>query len=91
MVRAVAAILLYCCFTTDITGRAIAHAVSRQLPTAMARVRSHVRSLGFMVDKAALLRFSLSIFIPRTAPHSLIILTSDAYTLVTYSVVKWPS
>jgi hypothetical protein len=45
MVRAVA-ILLYSYFTADITGRAIAQAVSCQFPTATARVRCHVGLFG---------------------------------------------
>jgi hypothetical protein len=34
-------------------GRAIAQAVSHRLPTAAARVRAQVRSLGFVVEKVA--------------------------------------
>jgi hypothetical protein len=59
-----------------IFGRAIAQAVSHRLPTAMARVRSQVRSCviggrqsgiggGFLL----VLRFPLPILIPPTAPH----------------------
>jgi hypothetical protein len=57
-------------------GRAIAHAVSRWLPTAAARVRSRVSSgicggqsgagAGFLL----VLRFPLPIFIPPNSPSS---------------------
>jgi hypothetical protein len=39
---------------TRTVGRVIAQAVSRWLPTAVARVRSQVRSCGILVDKVAL-------------------------------------
>jgi hypothetical protein len=78
MVRAVA-ILLYYYYTTDITGRTIAQAASRQLPTATARVPSHVRLFGIcggQCGTGALLRSPLSIRLPPTGLHSLTILSS---------------
>jgi hypothetical protein len=61
-------------------GRAIALAVSRRLPTSMARVRARVRSsriCGGQRDTGAgflrVLRFTLPILIPPTIPHSSII------------------
>jgi hypothetical protein len=49
--------------------------------------------VGFVVDKVALERalsksFPLQIFIPSTAPHKLIVLSSKLFTLNTDSVVK---
>jgi hypothetical protein len=58
-------------------GRDIGQAVSRRLPTAAARVRAQVRSRGICggqsgtgEDFLRVLRFSLLILIPPTAPHS---------------------
>jgi hypothetical protein len=58
-------------------GRSIAQAVSRWLPTAAARVRSRVWSSGICGGQSGagggflrVLRFSLPIFIPPTAPQS---------------------
>jgi hypothetical protein len=48
-------------------GRAIAQAVSRWLPTAAARVRSHV---GFVVDKLALGQFPPSASVSPANLHS---------------------
>jgi hypothetical protein len=45
--------LLQTCFYSN-GGRAIAQAVSRWIPTAAARVRARVWSMGFVVDKVAL-------------------------------------
>jgi hypothetical protein len=60
-----------------IQGRAIAQAVSGWLPTAAARVRARVRSCGICGEQSGIgvgflrvLRFPLSIFIPRIAPQS---------------------
>jgi hypothetical protein len=57
--------------------RAIAHAVSRRLPTAAARVRAQVRSCAICGGQSGtgarflrVLRFPLAILIPPTAPHS---------------------
>jgi hypothetical protein len=41
------------CSLTSAEGRAIAHAVSRRLPTAAARVRAQFRTCGIVVDKVA--------------------------------------
>jgi hypothetical protein len=56
-------------------GRAIAHAVSRWLPTAAVQVRSQVRSCGICGGESGtgegflrVLRFPLPILIPPTAP-----------------------
>jgi hypothetical protein len=58
-------------------GRAIAQAVSRQVPTAAARVRAHVRSCGICGGQIGtgagflrVLRFPLPMLIPAAAPHS---------------------
>jgi hypothetical protein len=58
-------------------GRAIAQAVSRQLPTAAARIRARVRSCGICGGQSGtgagflrVLRFPLPILIPPAAPHS---------------------
>jgi hypothetical protein len=58
-------------------GRAIAHAVSRWLPTVAARVRARVWSCGICGGQSGagagflqVLRFPLPIFIPPTAPQS---------------------
>jgi hypothetical protein len=58
-------------------GRAIAQAVSRWLPTAVARVRARVWSCGICGGQSGagagflrVLRFSLPIFIPPIAPQS---------------------
>jgi hypothetical protein len=60
-----------------ISGRAIAQAVSRRLPTAAARVRSQLRSCEIYGGQSGtgagflrVLRFPLPILIPPTAPHS---------------------
>jgi hypothetical protein len=59
------------------SGRAIAQAVSRRLPTAVDRVRARVRSCGISGGQIGIgagflrvLRFLLLILIPPTAPHS---------------------
>jgi hypothetical protein len=61
----------------DFTGRAIAQAVSRRLPTAEARVRSQVRSCGICGGQSGtgagflrVLGFPLPILVPPTTPHS---------------------
>jgi hypothetical protein len=58
-------------------GRAIAQAVSRQLPNAAARFRSQVKPCGVCGGQSdteagflLVVRFPLSILIPPTAPHS---------------------
>jgi hypothetical protein len=57
--------------------RAIAHAVSRRLPTAAARVRAYVRSCGICSEQSGtgegflrVLWFPLPILIPLNAPQS---------------------
>jgi hypothetical protein len=64
-------------------------AVSIGLPTATARVRVHVRSCGISNRKSGagadflqILRFPLQIFIPPTAPYSLIILPWTLYRVL---------
>jgi hypothetical protein len=59
------------------SGRGIAQAVRRRLPIAVARVRAQVRSCGICggqscagADFLRVLRFTLSILIPLTAPQS---------------------
>jgi hypothetical protein len=59
------------------TGRNIAQAVSRRLPTAAARVRPQVRSCGNCGGQSGtgggflrVLRFPLPVLIPPTTPHS---------------------
>jgi hypothetical protein len=66
--------------TWVLEGRAMAQAVSRWLPTAVARVRSQVKSCGIRGGQSGtgarflrVLRFPLPILIPPTAPHSSII------------------
>jgi hypothetical protein len=61
----------------DRTGRAIAQAVNRRLPSGAARVRAQVRSCGICGGQRGtgagflrVLRFPLPILIPPTAPHS---------------------
>jgi hypothetical protein len=56
--------------TSIIAGRAIARAVSRRLPTAAARVRSHIKCCGTGAGFLRVVRFPLPILIPPTAPHS---------------------
>jgi hypothetical protein len=58
-------------------GRAIAHAVSRRLPKAAARIRAQGRSCGICGGQSGtgagvlrVLRFPLPILIPPPAPHS---------------------
>jgi hypothetical protein len=58
-------------------GRAMAHAVIRQLPTAAARIQALVRACGICGGQNGnragflrVLRFPLPILIPPTAPHS---------------------
>jgi hypothetical protein len=60
-----------------LSGRAIAEAVSRWLPTAAARVQSQVWSCGICGGQSGagagllrVLRFPLPIFIPPTSPSS---------------------
>jgi hypothetical protein len=59
------------------SGRAIAQAASRRLPTSATRVRAHIRSCGICGGQSStgagffqVLRFPLPILIPPTAPHS---------------------
>jgi hypothetical protein len=72
------------------TGRAIAQAVGRRLPTAEAHVRSKNRSCGICggqrssgVGFLGVLQSPLSILIPPTAPYSLLNLSSKLYILIT--------
>jgi hypothetical protein len=65
----------YCFVELDPNCRAIAHAVSRWLPSAAARVRSQVRSCGICVGQSSsgagflrVLRFPLPILISPTPP-----------------------
>jgi hypothetical protein len=67
----------------QLVGRAIAQAVSRRLPTAMARVRAQVKSCGICGGQSGTeagflraLRFPLPILLPPTAPHSSSIIRS---------------
>jgi hypothetical protein len=58
-----------------ITGLAIAQAVNRLLPTAVARVRAQVRSCGISrgqsgIGAGVLIRFPLPSLVPLSAPHS---------------------
>jgi hypothetical protein len=66
------------------TGRATAQAVSRRLPTAVARFRSQVRSCvicggqsGAGAGFIRVLRFPLPILIPPTASHSSLSIVRD--------------
>jgi hypothetical protein len=59
------------------TDRVTTQAISRRLPVAAARVRSHVRSCGIFCEQSGtgadflrILLFFLTILIPPTAPHS---------------------
>jgi hypothetical protein len=59
------------------SGRAIAQAVSRRLPTAVARVQTQVGTWDFVMDKSGAgagflreLRFPLPIYIPSCSPQS---------------------
>jgi hypothetical protein len=81
---------------TSIFGRgrcAIAHVVSRRLPTAVAQVRSQViwelwwtiRNCGWFSPSASASPVNV---IPRTAPHSLITLSPKQHCLDIDSVVK---
>jgi hypothetical protein len=83
--------------------RAIAQAVGRRLPTAAARVRSHIRLCGIYGGQSVteavflpVLRFSLPILIPINASHLLIILSLTQYSLKisgvkqTISRSQWP-
>jgi hypothetical protein len=61
----------------NVRGYAIAQAVRRRLPTAVARIRSQVRSCGICGGQSGIgagflrvLRFPLPISIPPTTPHS---------------------
>jgi hypothetical protein len=61
----------------SVQGRAIAQAVSRRLPNAVARLRAHVRSCEFCGGQRCtgavfllVLRFPLPILVPPTVPHS---------------------
>jgi hypothetical protein len=60
--------------TKNILGRAIAHAVSRRLPTAAARFRAQVRSRGIYGGQSGtgsgflrVLRFPLPVLIPQSS------------------------
>jgi hypothetical protein len=62
---------------TRLYGRAVAQAVSRQVPTAATRVRARVRSCGIFGGQSdteagflRVLRFPPPILIPSTTPHS---------------------
>jgi hypothetical protein len=64
-------------FIVSLNGRAIAQAVSRQLSTATASIRSHFKSCGICGGQSGtaagflrVLLFSLPSLIPTTAPHS---------------------
>jgi hypothetical protein len=57
--------------TNTATGRAIAQAINRRIPTAATRVLSQVRSCG--ICGVRVLRFPLPILTPPSAPYSSII------------------
>jgi tRNA U54 and U55 pseudouridine synthase Pus10 len=77
-------------------GRAIAQAVSHRLPTAAARVRAQVRSCGIcggQSDTGAgflqVLRCSLTILIPRTAPQLSSIIRGWYHRPISGRRTKW--
>jgi hypothetical protein len=79
-----------------INGRALAQAVTRRLPTAVVRVRAHVRLCGICGGQNGtgagflrVLRFPLPIFIPPTAPHSSSIIRGRYSRPVSGRCTKW--
>jgi hypothetical protein len=77
-------------------GRAIAQGISRRLPTAAGRARSHVRSFGICGGQVGtgavflrVLRFPLPILIPPTVPHSSSIIRGWYNRPVSGRCTKW--